>query len=127
MFRFNTGYAWASFLLLLTEIGIAVYIHDDFVRPYIGDLLVVILIYCTVRSFFTLPVWPTALSTLLFAYLIETLQYFSIVERLGLGSSRLANIIIGNAFAWMDILMYTLGIAIVLLWELAVRKRPATL
>lgn len=117
MFRFRKEYAWAALLLLLAEIFIAVFIHDGFIRPYFGDLLVVILIYCTVRSFFALPVWKTALSTLLFAYIIETLQYLSIVERLGLGNSRLANIIIGNAFAWMDMLMYTLGIAVVLLWE----------
>jgi hypothetical protein len=123
MFRFHKGYAWASVLLLLTEIAIAAFVHDGIIRPYIGDLLVVILIYCFVRSFFEVQVWKTAIAVLLFAYTVETLQYLRIVERLGLGHSRFANIIIGNAFAWMDMLMYTIGIVIVLLVEYRFRKQ----
>jgi hypothetical protein len=123
MFRFHKGYAGLSMLLLLTEIAIAVFVHDGIIRPYIGDLLVVILIYCFIRSFYLKPVWATALAVLLFAYIIEILQYLRIVELLGLGHSRFANIIIGNAFAWMDMLMYTAGIALVLLVEYRFRKQ----
>jgi hypothetical protein len=123
MFRFHKGYAWLSLLLLLIEIAIAVFVHDGIVRPYIGDLLVVILMYCFLRSLLQVPVWKAALAVLLFAYTIETLQYLRIVERIGLGHSRFANIIIGNAFAWMDMLMYTIGILIVLLIEYTVRKQ----
>ncbi|MFT5385169.1 MAG: hypothetical protein ACI81W_002574, partial [Saprospiraceae bacterium] len=36
--------------LFLIEVGIAVFIQDRIIRPYIGDLLVVILIYCFIRS-----------------------------------------------------------------------------
>ena len=39
------GYAIATVILLLTEVLIALYVHDAFVRPYIGDVLVVIVIY----------------------------------------------------------------------------------
>lgn len=117
MFRFHKGYAWLSLVLLLTEIAIAIFVHDTIIRPYIGDLLVVILIYCFIRSFFSTGVWRTATGVLLFAYVIETLQYLNFVEGIGLGHSRFANIIFGNAFAWMDMLMYTMGIAIVLVAE----------
>jgi hypothetical protein len=123
MFRFHKGYAGLSMLLLLTEIAIAVFVHDGIIRPYIGDLLVVILIYCFIRSFYLKPVWTTAIAVLLFAYTIEILQYLRIVELLGLGHSRFANIIIGNVFVWMDMLMYTAGIAIVLLVEYRFRKQ----
>jgi hypothetical protein len=51
-----------------------------------------------------------AAGVLLFAYLIETLQYFDLVGKLGLKHSRIANIVIGNSFAWLDIIAYTLGI-----------------
>ena len=39
------GYAIATVVLLLIEVLIAVYVHDAFVRPYIGDVLVVVVIY----------------------------------------------------------------------------------
>lgn len=45
------GYAIATVILLLTEVLIALYVHDAFVRPYIGDVLVVIVIYTFIRIF----------------------------------------------------------------------------
>lgn len=33
------GYAIATVILLLTEVLIALYVHDAFVRPYIGDIM----------------------------------------------------------------------------------------
>ena len=38
------GYAIATVILLLTEVLIALYVHDAFVRPYIGDVLVCLLV-----------------------------------------------------------------------------------
>ena len=32
------GYAIATVILLLIEVLIALYVHDAFVRPYIGDV-----------------------------------------------------------------------------------------
>jgi hypothetical protein len=39
------------------------------------------------------------------------------VERIGLGEYQLANIVFGNFFSWVDIVMYTLGIMLVLTFE----------
>jgi len=58
-----------------------------------------------------------AIAVLLFAYTVEVLQYFQLVKRLGLQHSRLANIVIGNSFAWSDMIAYTLGILLVVLAE----------
>ena len=98
--------------------SVVAYAHDDIIRPYLGDVLVVMLLYCFIRSFLKLNVTPTTISVLLFAYLVETLQYFNIVERLGLKDSPLANIVIGNYFTWIDILAYTLGALVVLAFEI---------
>ena len=35
----------------LIEVLIAIYVHDAFVRPYIGDVLVVVVIYTFIRIF----------------------------------------------------------------------------
>ncbi|ASZ11204.1 DUF2809 domain-containing protein [Chitinophaga pendula] len=116
-FRFSFLYLSLTILLLVTEVLIAVYVHDDFVRPYMGDFLVVILLYCFVRSFLQAPLIPVALAVLAFSYLIETLQYFNVVKLIGLAHSRIANIVIGNYFTWVDIICYTLGIAFTILLE----------
>ncbi len=117
IFRFDKKSFLIAAVIFIIEVLIALYITDNFVRPYVGDVLVVILIYYFLKAFINIPVWPLAIGTLLFAYLIETLQYFEFVKLMGLGDNRLANIVLGNYFAWEDIIAYTVGIAIVLMIE----------
>jgi DNA integrity scanning protein DisA with diadenylate cyclase activity len=118
MLSFNSKYFSLVLLLLVTEIVIGTWVHDSFIRPFGGDFLVVILIYCMVKSFIDTPVSPTILGVLLFAYIVEISQYFHLVNLLGLERSAVARIIMGTSFSWMDILMYTLGMLLVLIVEL---------
>ncbi|MBW0435195.1 DUF2809 domain-containing protein [Leptospira yasudae] len=115
--KFQLKYFLLALLLLFSEICIALFIHDNFIRPYIGDALVVVLIYCFVKSFLNLPVIPTALSILLFSFIVETLQFFKIVKMIGLQNSKLAKIIIGTSFSWEDIIAYCAGIILVISLE----------
>jgi len=117
MLTFKRNYFFLTVLLFVIEVLIALYVHDKIVRPYIGDMLVVLLIYCFVRTFFKLPVMPTAIGVLIFSYVVETLQYFKIVEVLGLQDSAFFRTVIGTSFVWMDLVMYTLGIMLVLIIE----------
>lgn len=117
MLKFNRNYFCAAMLLFGIEILIARFMHDRIIRPYVGDLLVMILLYCFVKSFFRTPVVPTAFAVLLFSYSIEILQYFQIVNVLGLQDSKIARIVIGTSFEWMDLLAYTLGVGVVIFWE----------
>ena len=116
-FHFNKPYFIIALLIFFTEIIIALYVHDNFIRPYFGDFLVVILIYCFLKSFFKIRVLPLAIGVLLFSYVVETLQYYKLVTMLGLQHSKLARIIIGTSFEWIDIVSYTVGIAVVILVE----------
>ena len=125
MFQFSKRYFILTILLFITEVLIAVFVHDQFVRPYVGDYLVVILIYCFLKSFIKATTWQIAIYTLIFSYAIETLQYFNLVGMLGLQHSRIANIIIGNSFAWEDIIAYTLGVATVIGIEKKVSRKGA--
>lgn len=117
MFRFHKGYFGLTVVLLLIEVLIAMYVRDNFIRPYFGDFLVVILMYCFLKSIADPDVKLTAMAVLLFSYLIEIFQYLNFVERLGLGNSEIARTLIGTSFAWMDILAYTTGILTVLWFE----------
>ena len=115
--RFNRRYFVLAILLLIIEILIALYVHDKIVRPYIGDFLVVILIYCFLKSFLNTPVFATGIAVLIFSYSVEILQYLNIVDILGLQNSSFARIIIGNSFAWIDIIAYTAGVFFLLCLE----------
>jgi hypothetical protein len=122
MFRFHICYFLLSLTLLGLEIFIGAYMHDSIIRPYGGDFLVVILLYCLVRSFWDLPVLLTAVSVLIFSYLVETSQYFRLVDRLGFKRPSLARILLGSYFSWTDIVSYTLGILSVIGLETLIRR-----
>jgi glycopeptide antibiotics resistance protein len=117
MFQFNRNYLLLTLLLFSIEMGIALFVHDSFIRPYIGDVLVVILMYCFVKSFLKVSVSKATIAVLLFAFGIEMLQYLAIVEKLGLQNNRLARTVIGTSFSWEDILAYLAGIVIVIVYE----------
>lgn len=111
---FNLKYFTLAIVFFAVEVVIALYVHDHFVRPYLGDFLVVILMYCFLKSFFELRVLQAAIFVLLFSFGIETLQYLNVIEKLGLERSAIAKTILGHSFSWIDILAYTAGIVTVI-------------
>jgi hypothetical protein len=123
MFRFSPRFLLFTILFFIIEVLIALYAHDDFVRPIVGDYLVVMLIYCAVRTFIEGNTSKIAIGVLLFAYLVEVLQYFRIVDKLGLAGNQLAKTVIGYGFEWVDMLAYTLGVITVVLLERVFSKR----
>jgi hypothetical protein len=96
---------------------IALFVQDKIIRPYIGDALVVVLIYCFVKSFFALPYIKTAIAVLVFAFFVEAMQYFHFIDLIGLEYSAAAKIIIGNSFSKLDLVAYSVGVLLVLLVE----------
>lgn len=114
MFTFNKRYFFIAVILFITEVLIATFLKTGFIRHYFGDFLVVILIYCFVKSFLKIPVLTAAMGVLVFAYFIELLQYLEFVKWIGLEENQMANVVLGNYFEWADMLAYTLGILFVL-------------
>lgn len=111
--RFSKFYFAIFVTFFIIEVLIALYVKDDFIRPYLGDTFVVILMYSFIRSFLNTPVFLTIIGVLLFSYGIEIMQYFKLVDLLGLGDYKLARIVIGTSFAWGDMVAYTAGAAII--------------
>jgi hypothetical protein len=97
----------------MLEIFIALKVHDHFIRPYIGDMLVVVLCYTASRTVFTAKPFSIALAVFLFACTIECLQYGKIINLLGLQNNSFAKIIFGTTFSITDIAMYAMGTVIV--------------
>lgn len=123
MLQFNRTYFAFTVFLFLLETAIALFVHDNFIRPYFGDFLVVMLLYCFLKSFIKVSVWAAAGLVLLFAFAIEIAQYFNMVEKLGLEHYKIAKVVLGNSFAWMDLLAYVLGILAVISIEKFTLKR----
>ena len=89
----------------------------QFVRPFVGDVLVVILIYCFFRIFLKTDFWKIALGVFLFACLIEILQYFDYVALLQLENTRVISVILGRTFEWLDFIAYFTGFLFIILIE----------
>ena len=122
MLTFNLKYFLLAIIFFITEVFIALFVHDGFIRPYVGDYLVVMLIYCAVKTFVKASPLKTAAGVLIFSYVVEVLQYLDIVERLGLSGNVIAKTVIGYGFEWWDILAYTLGVITILIMEQQTKK-----
>lgn len=107
-------YAIAFLILLMVEIAIAIYVHDDFIRPYIGDVLVVGVVYLFVRIFVPDGVKLMPLYVFIFAALVEVLQYFQLIKLLGLEENTFARILIGSTFDVKDLFCYFIGFIIII-------------
>jgi hypothetical protein len=112
--RFHPGYFGIACVLFLVEAFIAFFIRDQFVRPLLGDLLVVVWLYTLVRAFCSLPKLQVALGVLLFAVGIEFSQWLGLVQWMGWEDSRVARIVLGQSFDWKDLVAYFIGTGLVL-------------
>ena len=119
----RAAYFVAFILILAIEVYIALFVHDAFVRPYVGDALVVVVIYFFVRIFVTESCRLLPLYIFVFAVGVEVLQYFRIVERMGLECNIFLRTLIGTSFDWMDILCYGVGCMLLALWEFYLWKK----
>ena len=127
MKKTRTVYALFFFILLITEICIALFVNDSFIRPYIGDALVTVLICCFLRVFIPKGVKVLPVFVFLFASLVETAQYFDIVRLLGLESNTFISTVIGRTFSFTDIICYGVGCITFYLAEKIINKKKVTI
>jgi len=109
MFQFNLKSFIISLIIFIVEVIIALYINDKIIRPFVGDILVVIFIYYLIKAFLNIKPIYIAIFTLIFSFVVEILQYFNFVNMIGLGHNKAARIIIGTSFSWIDLLCYLIG------------------
>ena len=95
--------------LMAVEVCIALFVHDSFIRPYVGDMLVTMLLCCMARVVIPDQVRLLPLYVFLFAACVEIGQYFDVVALMGLEDNRLISIALGRTFSWLDLVCYTVG------------------
>jgi len=115
--KINIKYLIAFIILFLIELGIALFINDRIIRPYIGDILVIILMYTFIRSFIKKPIRFLPIYLFIFATFVEVMQYFNILEVMSLQDNKILSIIFGNTFDIQDILCYLIGSIILTIWN----------
>ena len=102
-------YALLFLGLLITEVLIALFINDSFIRPFFGDVLVTVLLCCFCRIWIPNKVRALPVYVFLFAAAVEVSQYFDLVKLLGLENNRFLSVLMGRTFSWPDILCYAVG------------------
>ena len=89
-------YGIAFAVLVIIEFIIGIFVHDGFIRPYLGDIIVVIAIYLIAKD-------------------------NHIVDIIGI-QNHFLRVLIGTSFDWKDILCYAVGCLILGIYEIVLRK-----
>lgn len=120
-------YALATIGITLIEVMIALFVNDNFIRPYVGDMLVVVLLYTFLKVFFIEKPRILPLYVFLFATSVEMMQGIRIVELLGLQDNRFFSVLIGTTYDMKDIVCYAVGCILCGVWEFWQWKRGSKL
>lgn len=121
--KLRRGYGLAALIVFAIEVVIFLYVRDGLVRPYLGDVLVVILMYLALRAITPLPVLPAAALTFLIAIAVEFSQMFRLAERLGLSGTKFGEAALGSFFDLKDMACYAIGVAFVVVIEILRREQ----
>ena len=108
--------------LLGIEVCIALFINDSFIRPYVGDMLVTLLLCCLCRVIIPSKLRLLPLYVFAFAACVEIGQYFDLVVLLGLADNRFLSVLMGRTFSWLDLLCYAVGCIAAWGLDIAIRK-----
>lgn len=107
--KFNPQYFIVFIVLLLVEVFIGVCIRDAFIRPFVGDVLSVCVLFSMVRVFYTGNGVNLGIGLLLFAFGVEFAQFFKLASLLNLEKGSIPYVMLGATFDPLDLLAYILG------------------
>ncbi len=115
------NYFISFILLLFIEFAIAYFHFNPFIRGFLGDVLVILLLYSFLKIFIRNNVVKTAISVLAFAFFVEMLQFFNLAEKIKIKSEVLLTIL-GSVFDFWDLVAYFLGFLLIICIEKLLQK-----
>lgn len=115
-------YVVATLALLLIEIYIGLFVRDRFVRPFLGDVLVTMLLCCLCRAIKPTGVRLLPLYVMAFATVVEIAQYFDVVALVGLEHNAFISTIVGRSYSYKDLICYAVGCGLFWAIEWAVKR-----
>lgn len=107
--------------IFIIELYIGVYVRDRYIRPYLGDVLVIPLIYSFLNIFIKNNYKKLIFQVVILAIFIEVLQYFKLVQLLGI-KNKILRIVIGTTYDMSDIFCYILGGVLTYLIMLIIKR-----
>ena len=121
--KFRMVYVVSFILILTIEIFIALFVRDNFIRPYVGDMLVTVLICCFVRLFIPEKFSHAPLFVFIFSTFVEIGQYFDFVKLLGLDKNLFFSTLLGRTFSVADIICYGIGCAVFAVFDYIIKRK----
>ena len=115
-------YSILALAIFAIEVCIALFVKDMFVRPYVGDMLAVVLVYAILRAIGLRAVLSLVLA-LAAAFAIEAAQAFFVLRLVGFADNQILRTIFGGSFDVYDLLAYSSGALLAGLVELALHHR----
>ncbi len=106
--RARLSFLVVAIVILAIEIYIAAFVKGGFVRHYLGDVLVTVMLYAFGRAVFKTTPKILAFEIFIFSLFIEILQYFKVLEILDI-HNLIIRIVFGGIFDVSDIACYALG------------------
>lgn len=100
-------------IFFLELLILKIFYANPFIRGFMGDFLVVVFIYTFFKIFRNFTPKLLSFSVLIFAFSIEFLQYFELINLLGLEKNKIAILILGSNFDLFDLLAYFLGVSVI--------------
>jgi hypothetical protein len=92
---------------------VKIFSGNQFIRGFIGDTIVILLVYFFIKIFSDFHALKLTLFTLAIAFTTESLQYLRLASYLGLEHNPLAVLIFGSVFDPYDLVAYTIGAVLV--------------
>lgn len=127
MFQFHLKYFLTFISIFIVEVIIALFINDNFIRPYFGDYLVIFLIYYFLLSFINANKNKMALGVLVFAFFVESIQFFQVLSYFNLEKNRILKIVAGTTFSFEDLIIYSLAfLTIIFINKMSLSDRKPT-
>lgn len=115
--KINIKYIFTFVVILIIELIIGLFVNDAIIRPYVGDILVIILMYTLIRGIVQKSIRYLPMYLFLFALIVELAQYYRIVNILNLQDYKVISTIIGTSFDIKDVLCYLLATVILIVWD----------
>lgn len=117
----RVAYIAIAIMLIGIEFVIGLFVHDKIIRPYVGDIIVVVILYAIVRAVTPRLKQPVAAYVFVFSAAYEFTQMLPLVDVLGIHNQFL-RVLMGTSFSWMDIVCYLIGCSFCFGQDLVIRK-----
>lgn len=98
--------------LIIFFIELLVIKTEGFIRYTVGDFLVVIMIYCLLRSIKKISARAAAISVFILSFVIEFVQLTQISKSELFKEYEFLQLVLGTSFSIEDLIAYSLGIAL---------------